>query len=161
MPVFLRAIAGHRDTGYTDCPGDALYAQLPQIAKDVAALGGPKIYAPQALGKLGGPIRFSGRLSAALPWTVTVADASGLIAAQSSGTGSVVDWTWDATLAPLQKYTWTIAAPGARSATGTIGSGLGCARARRATAVPAVVSPGGDPADDTTTISYELTARRR
>ena len=46
VPVFLRAISGHRDTGYTDCPGNALYAELPQIAKDVAALGGPKIYAP-------------------------------------------------------------------------------------------------------------------
>ena len=46
VPVFLRAISGHRDTGFTDCPGGALYAQLPQIAKDAAALGGPKIYAP-------------------------------------------------------------------------------------------------------------------
>src|SRR3989475_10170582 len=26
VPVFLRAISGHRDTGFTDCPGDALYA---------------------------------------------------------------------------------------------------------------------------------------
>ena len=46
IPVFLRAISGHRDTDFTDCPGNALYAELPQIAKDVAALGGPKIYAP-------------------------------------------------------------------------------------------------------------------
>src|SRR5207302_9882870 len=35
VPVLLRAVSGHRDTGYTDCPGNALYAQLPQIAKDV------------------------------------------------------------------------------------------------------------------------------
>src|SRR5712691_6844796 len=119
VPVVLRAISGHRDTGFTDCPGDAFYAELPQIARDVAALGGPKLYAPQELGSLGGPIRFSGRLSAALPWTVTVADANGMTAAQGTGTGSIVDWTWDTTLAPLQKYTWTIAAPGARSASGT------------------------------------------
>ena len=30
-PVTLNRIIGHRDTGRTDCPGDALYAQLPAI----------------------------------------------------------------------------------------------------------------------------------
>jgi len=156
VPVILRAISGHRDTNFTDCPGDALYAQLPQIAADVARLGGPKLYAPQALGKLGGPIRFSGRLSASLPWTVTVAAANGVVAAQSSGTGTVVDWTWDATLAPLQKYTWTIAAPGVRSATGTIGSGSTPLAISNASAAPSLLAPGGDPTDDTTTVSYTL-----
>ncbi len=158
VPVVLRAISGHRDTGFTDCPGDALYSELPQIAKGVVALGGPKLYAPQALGKLGGPIRFSGRLSASLPWTVTVADANGVTAAQGTGTGAVVDWTWDTTFAPLQKYTWTIAAPGARSATGTIGSGSAALAVTNATAAPTQLSPGGGPSDDTTTISYTLTA---
>ena len=160
VPVLLRAISGHRDTGFTDCPGNALYAQLPQIAKDVAALGGPKLYAPQAVGKLGGPIRFSGRLSASLPWTVTVVDPSGATAAQGSGTGTTVDWTWDATLAPLQRYTWTIAAANVRPGTGTIGSGSGSVALalQKAAAAPALVSPGGDPTDDTTTISYTLTA---
>ncbi len=158
VPVVLRAIAGHRDTGYTDCPGNAFYAELPQIAKDVAALGGPKIYAPQAAGKLGTPIRFSGHLSGPLPWTVTVADANGVTTAQGSGTGSVVDWTWDATVVPLEKYTWTIATPGARSATGTIGSGSAGLALTNVTLAPSQLSPGGDPADDTTTISYTLTA---
>ena len=27
IPVFLRAVSGHRDTGLTSCPGDLLYAQ--------------------------------------------------------------------------------------------------------------------------------------
>jgi hypothetical protein len=159
VPVVLRAISGHRDTGFTDCPGDAFYAELPQIAKEVAALGGPKLYAPQASGKLGGPIRFSGRLSASLPWTVTVADANGVVAAQGTGTGLVVDWTWDTTLVPVQRHTWTIAATGARSATGTIGSGSAAALfVANAVAAPALLSPGGDPSDDTATISYTLTA---
>jgi hypothetical protein len=158
IPVILRAISGHRDTNYTDCPGNGLYAQLPQIARDVAAIGGPKIYAPQALGKLGGPIRFSAKLSASLPWTVTVVDAAGAVAAQSSGTGSLVDWTWDASLAPMQKYTWTIASPGARSGTGTIGSGSIPLTLANATATPAFLAPGGDPSDDTTTIAYTLGA---
>ena len=46
--MHVRAISGHRDTYLTECPGNALYAQLPAIAKAVAALGGPKIYAPLA-----------------------------------------------------------------------------------------------------------------
>ena len=31
MRVTLNRISGHRDTGRTECPGDALYAQLPEI----------------------------------------------------------------------------------------------------------------------------------
>ena len=42
VPVFLRAISGHRDTGFTDCPGNALYAELPQIAKDVSCARRPE-----------------------------------------------------------------------------------------------------------------------
>ena len=156
--MILRAISGHRDTNFTDCPGDAFYAQLPQIAKDVAALGAPKLYAPLADGKLGGPIRFSARLTSALPWTVTVTDSTGAVAAQGSGTGTVVDWTWDATAAPLQRYTWAIATPGARSATGAIGTGSVALALQKVAATPSLLSPGGDPADDSLTVSYTLTA---
>jgi uncharacterized protein with LGFP repeats len=158
VAVQLRAISGHRDTNFTDCPGNSLYAQLPSIARDVAALGGPKVYAPLATGKLGGPIRFGAHLSALLPWTVTVADSTGAVAAQGSGTGTLVDWTWDATVAPAQKYTWTIATSGARSATGTIGAGSVAIAVQNAVATPAFLSPGGDPADDTATVAYTLTA---
>jgi hypothetical protein len=158
VAVQLRAISGHRDTNFTDCPGNALYAQLPQIARDVAALGGPKIYAPLATGKLGAPIRFGAHLSASLPWTVTLTDSTGAVAAQGSGTGSLVDWTWDATLAPVQKYTWTIATAGARSASGTIGTGSAALAVQNAAATPALLSPGGDPVDDTTTVAYTLTS---
>jgi hypothetical protein len=153
----LRAISGHRDTNFTECPGNSLYAQLPQIARDVAALGGPKVYAPLASGKLGGPIRFSAHLSVALPWTVTVTDPSGTVAAQGTGTGSVVDWTWDATAASVQKYTWTIATPGARSASGAIGAGSVALAVQNAAATASLLSPGGDPIDDTTTVAYTLT----
>src|SRR5207247_5645088 len=73
--VSLRAVSGHRDTYPTDCPGTALYKLLPAIGQQIAQTGGPKLYAPAAVGTLGGPIRFTGRLSASLPWTVTVRDA--------------------------------------------------------------------------------------
>src|SRR6185312_14051465 len=120
---FLRAISGHRDTGFTDCPGNALYAELPQIAKDVAALGGPKIYAPAVARPGEGQLRFTARLSVAQPWTVTVINSVGVQVAQGTGTGTAVDWTWDAAAAPSDSYTWTIASSNARSATGTLAAG--------------------------------------
>jgi hypothetical protein len=152
VPVFLRAIAGHRDTGYTDCPGNSLYAQLPQIAKDVVALGGPKIYAPAVARSGEGQARFTARLSVAQPWTVTVVNSGGLQLAQGSGTGTTVDWTWDGSLAAPDRYMWTIATPNARSATGAFGA-LTALAVEKATALPAIVAPG-----ETTTVSYTLTA---
>jgi hypothetical protein len=141
--VSLHAISGHRDTYPTECPGNALYAQLPGISRDVGALGLPKLYAPIVSGKLGGPIRFTGRLSSSLPWTVTVVSrATGLTVASGSGTGAVVDWTWDATLAPPVGYIWRIdAGASVRPASGTIGGGKAVALAITDTAAtPAVTS---------------------
>jgi len=152
VPVVLRAVSGHRDTGFTDCPGNALYAQLPQIAKDVAALGGPKIYSPMATQAGEAQTRFTAKLSASVPWTVTITGSSGEPVAQGSGTGTRVDWTWDASAAPPGRYTWSIAADGARSATGQLGATAGLVL-QKAAAAPAAVAPG-----ETTTISYTLTA---
>jgi hypothetical protein len=151
VPVFLRAIAGHRDTGYTDCPGNSLYAELPQIAKDVAALGGPKIYAPAVARNGEGQVQFTARLSVARPWTVTVVNSAGLQVAQGTGTGTAVDWTWDGSLAAPDRYSWTIATPDARSATGSLGTFT--ALAVQTMALPTTVAPG-----ETTTVSYALTA---
>ncbi|HEX2196644.1 MAG TPA: N-acetylmuramoyl-L-alanine amidase [Actinomycetota bacterium] len=36
----LKYIAGHRDAGYTECPGNFLYAALPAVRKDTAAVMG-------------------------------------------------------------------------------------------------------------------------
>jgi uncharacterized protein with LGFP repeats len=120
IPVSLRAISGHRDTYFTECPGDALYAQLPSIANDVASLGGPKLYSPLVSGKVGAPVRFTATLTSALPWTVTVANADAQVVATGTGTGTAVDWTWDATASPPGAYSWTIdAGPAVRPARGT------------------------------------------
>src|SRR4051812_32613391 len=108
--VSLRAVSGHRDTGPTSCPGSALYAQLPGLAKDIAASGLPKLYDPVVTGSLGGPVRFIARLSAALPWTVTITDGTGAEVASGGGTGDAVDWTWDATPSPYGSYRYAIAA---------------------------------------------------
>jgi N-acetylmuramoyl-L-alanine amidase len=151
VPVFLRAISGHRDTGFTDCPGNALYAELPQIGKEVALLGGPKIYGPLAVKDAESQVRFTAKLSGAQPWTVTVASSAGAQVAQGTGTGSIVDWTWDASTAPPDKYSWTIASPNARSASGSLGA-VAALAVQKASAAPAEVAPG-----ETTTLSYTLT----
>src|SRR5205823_6744859 len=107
VPVFLRAISGHRDTGFTDCPGTAFYRQLDSIAGQVAATGLPKLYAPLAQGALGGPIHFGATLTSAVPWNVTVT-LGGETVARASGTGPTVSWTWDSSGASPGRYTWTI-----------------------------------------------------
>jgi hypothetical protein len=150
-PVLLRAISGHRDAYFTDCPGNALYARLPAIAQAVAALGGPKIYAP-LVQTVETQSRFTARLSVAQPWTVTIADSAGQAVAQGAGTGARVDWTWDATAAPPDRYTWTIATANARPATGALGKATTLSL-QAVTAFPAQVAPG-----DTLTVGYTLTA---
>jgi hypothetical protein len=151
VPVTVRAISGHRDTNFTDCPGDSLYSQLAQIARDVAALGGPKIYSPLVTRTGEGQWRFTARVSAPQPWTVTIASSAGTIVAQGGGTGSAVDWTWDASAAAPDRYSWTIAAPNARPAAGALGAGSALALQKTA-ASPTAVAPG-----ETATFSYTLT----
>ena len=157
VPVFLRSIVGHRDTGFTDCPGARLYAQLDSLARDVAATGLPKVYAPVVRGAIGAPVRFTARLSAAAAWTVTVTDATGKTVTTGTGTSQAVDWTWDATAAAPGGYAWTIAAAGARPATGSLGRAAVLA-VTRLRAEPASVTPNGDGIDDTTTVTYTLGA---
>jgi hypothetical protein len=147
-PVFVRAVSGHRDTGFTTCPGAALYAQLGALARQAAVAGLPKLYAPSVHGQLGGPIRFQGRLSEALPWAVTVTDSAGVIVATGTGTGETIDWTWDASAAAAEAYTWMITAGGSvRPATGMIGTVP--LTIRSATATPQAL-------DDASQISYML-----
>ena len=140
-PVVLRAVSAHRDAYFTDCPGNALYAQIPAIAKAVAALGGPKIYAPAAVKTDETHTRFTARLSASVAWTVTITSSAGAQVAQGSGTGAAVDWTWDGTAAPPDRYLWTIAAGTARPATGTLGATTALTL-QKVTAVPTTVAAG-------------------
>src|SRR5881392_1919205 len=107
--VTLRAISGHRDTGPSECPGRYAYALLPTIAKQVAATGLPKLYAPVVSGALGGAVRFQARLTAALPWTVTVKNAAGTVVASKAGTSQLVDWSWASAGAGKGPFAWAIA----------------------------------------------------
>src|SRR4051794_14711918 len=150
--VTLNAISGHRDAYPTSCPGTSLYRQFPSIRTAVAQTGLPKIYGPAVAGALGGPIEFTARLSSSSNWTVTVRDESGTVVGTGSGTGTRVDWTWDATgVSADQRYTWAIAAPDARSATGAIGTALPPPAVGGLKVAPAVLTPS-----DRATLRYRL-----
>jgi hypothetical protein len=152
-PVTLNAISGHRDTYQTSCPGSSLYAQLPSIRRAVGRTGLPKIYEPAVVGSLGGPVRFTARLSAASDWSISVRDQAGEVLASGNGSGTRVDWTWDSSGAdPNQRYTWTIAVPEARSATGAIGN-TAPPQLQRVRLVPAVIT-----AADRAKLTYRLTS---
>jgi hypothetical protein len=159
VPVFLRAISGHRDTGFTTCPGYALYRRLPTIAIGVSKIGLPKLYAPLVTGRVPGRVRFRAKLSSPLPWDVTVTDSVGVSLASGTGTTAKVDWTWDARGYARGKFFWTISAgSGLRPATGTLGGKPLPLRITDVLAQPPAISPNGDGVDDYATISYTLSA---
>jgi hypothetical protein len=156
--VSLRTVSGHRDTGPTSCPGQILYDTLPELAALTAAVGLPKIYDPRVTGSVGQQIRFTARVSTEESWAVTVTHPDGSIAASGSGTGSAVDWTWDATGAALRSYAWRIEAGLARPASGRLGTDPPPPLALQSVrADPAVVSPNGDRVADRSVIRFRLT----
>ena len=157
LPVFLRTISGHRDTGFTDCPGTALYNLLNAIGGEVARIGLPKLYAPTVTGAVPGMVRFRAKLSSPLPWTVDVYDASGNAVASSPGTGANVDWTWDARAVLPASYTYMIRSDqSVTPAQGVIGGGDVSLAIAGLSADPETVSPNGDTISDSTTITYTL-----
>jgi flagellar hook assembly protein FlgD len=160
--VQLRAISGHRDTYPTACPGSNVYAQIPSIARDVAATGLPKIYSPVVFGGLGGSVRFTAKLSGNVGWKVAVEDSLGHVVGSGSGTSRAVDWTWDATTAPRGTYTYTVSASSggseARPVVGTIGQAVPQLSLTQLRVQPGVVTPNGDGSDDTADIAYVLGA---
>ena len=159
--VTLRAISGHRDTGPSECPGSSAYRLIPGLAKRVAATGLPKLYSPTVSGVLGGSVRFQARVSSALPWTVTVADQFGNTVASGTGTGPTADWTWGSLVAGKGLFTWTISAPGALDATGTIGVSRPVPpppafSLTNLAATPSVITPNADGSADSATVSFTL-----
>jgi hypothetical protein len=156
-PVPLRAISGHRDTGFTTCPGTGLYRQLGFVGRASAELGLPKLYEPLVQGKPGGLVRFTARLSQPAAWTVTVADEAGTTVASGRGEGVGVDWTWDATFGLGARYSYTIdAGPTFRPATGVVGQRATALALTGAQARPRTFTPNGDSQADSTVISYTL-----
>ncbi|HXG76700.1 MAG TPA: peptidoglycan recognition protein [Gaiellaceae bacterium] len=158
LPVTLRNVSGHRDTGFTECPGDALYGRLDALARTARATGGAKIFDPLAE-EVEATFRFRARLSGPLPWTVVVRDAGGVEVARGSGAGTELDWTWDPAGAAPGAYGWRIEAGGARPAAGTlrVAGGAGTLAVQELTASPAAITPNGDGQADTAELAYRLT----
>jgi hypothetical protein len=106
--VKLRTISGHRDTGLTACPGKVLYAMLPGIRSDVAAIGLPKLYNPRLSTSTivtGQPVDIwiRARGSTSMTWSVSVLDPSGNeIASFPAQTGQALEVVWPATGPPAQ-----------------------------------------------------------
>jgi hypothetical protein len=163
-PAYLRAISGHRDAGSTACPGDRLYARLGQLREVALTTGLPKLYDPRVSGSLGKWLRFKARLSAPLPWTVTVTTADGEDVAQKTGIGDRISWFWNSTGTEPRRYFWSMEADGVRPARGTLGGRqipqpapvARLAVAADLWAQPRVVSPDGDGYADQLTVRYTL-----
>ena len=156
--MWLRAVSGHRDTGFTSCPGAGLYGQIGAVAQQASLTGLPKLYTPEVEGSVGGLVSFSAKLSSVLPWTVTVFDSARQQVAFGTGTGSTVRWTWDSRLAGPGPHTYRIAAPNMRPATGTLAAPTGALALSALHASPSGFTPNGDGVTDTTQISYRLGA---
>jgi len=154
--VTLRAISAHRDVYPTSCPGATLYGQLASIRAAVAQTGLPKLYSPAVVGTLGGPIRFTARLSGQTSWAVSVRDQNKVVIASGAGIGGSVDWTWDSTAAAVALHTWTISAPQMRPATGTIGTAPAPLSLQQLKIAPGVVTPNGDGRGDEAKVSYRI-----
>jgi hypothetical protein len=154
--VTLRTVSGHRDTGFTTCPGSNLYGELPGIARAVAQTGNPKLYDPQAVGAPGELVRFSGRLTEPLPWSVIVSEPDGNVVATGQGEGTEIAWTWDARTVPAGRYVYSIeAGPTVRPATGFV-LGANSRSTLTALARPGLITPNGDRRSDVAVIRYRL-----
>ncbi len=135
-----------------------MYAQLPTIARRVATLGLPKLYAPSATADESGGIRFTARLSSALPWAAIVTDAAGVELGRGEGTGTTIDWTWLPAGPVPAGSRWRIESPGATPAEGVLSATSTALRLAGAAAAPATISPNGDGQADTATVSFTLSA---
>lgn len=96
--VKLKRISGHRDTGYTSCPGDKLYDKLRVIRKGAELIGRPKIWnprqRPRTLEYGENKVRYTAKLSATLNWTIAIENEAGKVVRTLSGRGSKIDRRW-------------------------------------------------------------------
>lgn len=171
--VTFDAISGHRDACYTACPGDTVYAKLPEIRSVVASTGLPKIYgfstttgliSPDGDGN-GDTVEVSFIVSEAAQWNVEVTDAAGVVMRSFTGNGTEVSVTWDGRsdagkVVPDGTYTVTGTAVGPSGAatpvTGTVDVDLTVPRFTGFLVRATVVNPEGSGAGDRAGFSYAL-----
>jgi flagellar hook assembly protein FlgD len=169
--VTLPAISGHRDANYTDCPGNRLYAQLPDVRKVVARTGQPKIYglmpddpaiSPDGDG-VNDRVTIGFTISQQATWTLEIRDDAGRLVRHVGGEGKVIQTVWggrddDGNPLPDGAYTLqvdaTSAAGQARPVTATVRLDTVPPRMDSADVTPDPFSPNGDGQYDVAQIGY-------
>lgn len=97
--VRFRTIAGHRNAGYTSCPGYNLYARLPSIRSVVYKMGLPKIFntkeTPSSFITGQGSVTWSATASATMKWNLQVRDANDHVIRSWDRAGPAFSLLWD------------------------------------------------------------------
>jgi N-acetylmuramoyl-L-alanine amidase len=128
--VFPR-VAGHRDAYPTECPGAALERLLPGIARAAYAIGLPKIFNPQVVGRFrrlspssAMPLRFRARFSSPGRFLAAIRGPRGGVIATRTNTRGHANWGWNgrAPVLPGGTYHWRLLLPGARRVSGVVGT---------------------------------------
>ena len=102
-PVTFNVISGHRDADQTSCPGNAAYAQLPQIRQETLSDMGAGLVTPQMtvptprnVGGNGSVHVVAGMLAPG-SWQLAVQNSTGNTVRTITGTGAAIDTSWDMT----------------------------------------------------------------
>ena len=115
-PVAMQRISGHRDGDATACPGNALYAQLPELRRRAAALAGP-IVARGVVSLRPSAAAINYGADAVFTGTVirpdSTAGAGEAVALQKRGTGG---WVTVARTTALVDGSWVVRVPWRRGA---------------------------------------------
>jgi flagellar hook assembly protein FlgD len=169
--VTLPAISGHRDANYTDCPGNHLYTQLPNIRKVVARTGQPKIYglmpddpaiSPNGDG-VNDRVTIGFTVSQQATWTLEIRDDAGRLVRHVGGEGKVIETVWggkddDGKMLPDGAYSLQVDATStagtARPATATVRLDTNPPNMESADVTPDPFSPNGDGQYDAAQITY-------
>jgi putative cell wall-binding protein len=81
--VRVATISSHRDVGLTECPGDALWAQLPWLRRELAARMAPGLVAPAASAaavQVTSPgVTVTGTIPTTQRWTLTATSVCGTV----------------------------------------------------------------------------------
>ncbi len=151
--VRFNRIAGHRDAGFTSCPGDRLYATLASIRTVAYDTGLPKIFLPrQSTSSIVAgmdEVTWTASASKWLWWRVQVTDQSGLVIRSFKRRGEDISVSWTGLdtggqPVPIGAYTVTILA--SRNGRSALPASLGLAVVPEPTPSPSPSpSPSGSP----------------
>ncbi|MEX1047371.1 MAG: N-acetylmuramoyl-L-alanine amidase [Actinomycetota bacterium] len=123
--VRLRTISGHRNTGFTSCPGTRLYRKLRSVRRQVNDMGLPKIYYPEAkppsIQQGLQTTKISADGTEILDWSVEIRNANGDLVRTLNATAADLAVFWNGkdefdTLVPVGPYEATVSAQGVSGA---------------------------------------------